>query len=77
MSADRFTHQVIDAEFADVGDQRRGDRRGRERRAPKRKFDTLFAATLVNHVATPEQPRLQGYTAPAKLRSGVVVNVEA
>lgn len=77
MSADRLTHQAMDAEFLDIGDQRRGDRRGRERRAPRAKFDTLFAATLVNHVAAPEQPRLGGYSAAEKLRAGVMVNLRA
>ncbi len=77
MSAERLTRQILDAEFVDIGEQRRGDRRQRDRRAPRARLDTLFAATLVNHITAPERPRCSGYAAAVELRPGVVVNVRA
>ncbi|HEX8901974.1 hypothetical protein [Vitreimonas sp.] len=70
--------QAIDAEFEDIGDQRRGERRQRDRRAASTKLDPLFAATLVNQIATPEATHTDGYaTAELKPRRGIVVNVTA
>lgn len=77
MSAARLTHETIDAEFVDIGDQRRRDRRDRERRSARATFDTLFAATLVNHVASPERARDIGYRDAPQLRPGIVVNIRA
>jgi len=77
MSAARL-QSVVDAEFQDLGEQRQGDRRTANRRAPRVKLDTMFAATLISHVTAPEAPRGNGYAAPVRaLRSGVVVNVSA
>lgn len=50
MSAACLRH-VVDADFIEIGDQRQSERRNAQRRAPRMKLDTLFAATLVNHVA--------------------------
>ncbi|MBC7769659.1 MAG: hypothetical protein H7124_12835 [Phycisphaerales bacterium] len=71
MSAARLT-PVLDAEFADIGEQRRTDRR-----APRLRLDTLFAATLVNHVTQGDVRRVGGYGAAPPLRAGVVVNLRA
>lgn len=76
MSAARLTSDVLDAEFIDVGDQRRGDRRARVRRSARGKIDTLFAATLLNQLA-PEPARQGAYASQPNLRAGVVVNVRA
>ena len=75
MSAPRLA-PVVDADFAEIGDQRRSDRREGERRAPRLKLDPLFAATLVNHIARAETPRARGYAA-AGVRAGIMVNLEA
>ncbi len=77
MSANDLKPEVIDAEFVDVGESRRRDRRAQDRRTVRAKLDTLFAATLVNHVAAPEAVCTGAYAAEQKLRAGVVVNVEA
>ena len=77
MNAARL-QSVMDAEFQDLGEQRQGDRRAASRRAPRAKLDTLFAATLVNHVTRAEAPRANAYTAPVfKIRAGIAVNVSA
>ena len=77
MSAARL-QPLVDAEFQDLGEQRQGDRRAANRRAPRAKLDTMFAATLVNHVIAPETPRAGAYAGPMlSLRAGVVVNVVA
>lgn len=64
------------------GDRRRSeDRRGGargDRRAPRRRLDTLFAATLVNQIARAETPYVNGYgQAWRGPRPGIVVNVSA
>ncbi len=78
MSAARLDH-VVDADFAEIGDQRRADRRTSDRRAGRLRLDPLFAATLVNQVARPEPPhRAHAYAAPGRLPPrGLVVNFEA
>lgn len=77
MSADGLKPEVIDAEFVDVGDSRRQDRRAHERRTERAKIDTLFAATLVNQVTAAEAFCPRAYAAKSKLRAGIVVNIEA
>jgi hypothetical protein len=78
MSAAARPAPVLDADFIELGDQRRTDRRGGERRAPRMTLDPLFAVTLVNHVSRSEtlSPR-QYVAAPRGPRSGIVVNVRA
>lgn len=58
-----------------AGDERTGrDRRASDRRGPRRPFDPLFAATLVNHVAPQAAEHTTGY-APAKTPPrGILVN---
>lgn len=57
-------------------DRRAANRRTGERRAPYRRLDSLFAATLVNQIATPEKPIPVGaYVEPRPTRAGLVVNV--
>jgi hypothetical protein len=75
MSASGPSH-VLDADFVEIGEQRRADRRAGDRRAGRARLDPLFAAILVNHVARPEPARRRAYAAPFA-RPGVVVNVEA
>ncbi len=62
----------MEAEFREVGEERRADRRGRERRARRLRFDSLFAVTLINQVATPEKPSPRVYAARRALRGGIV-----
>jgi len=55
------------AENLGESDRRGADRRSADRRAPRRRFDPLFAATLVNQIAATEEipPGLvKGYAAP-------------
>jgi hypothetical protein len=70
--------RVVDADFDEIGEQRRADRRGRDRRGRRLRLDPLFALTLLNHVAGPQPPRRRGY--PSTVRApdpGLVVNLEA
>ena len=70
--------RVYDADFEEVANQRHGaDRRCTDRRAAKQHFDTLFAATLVNHVASAETTRSSGYRAPSRLRPGIAFDLRA
>jgi len=57
---------------------RRGqDRRAKQRRAPHRPLDPLFAATLVNQLAAPETVYVQGYAEKPRLRAGIAFDLEA
>lgn len=57
------------------GDERTGrDRRASDRRAPRRPFDPLFAATLVNHVAPGAIDFTHGYPPPKSAPRGLLVN---
>lgn len=77
MSAARL-NPVVDADFEEVGDQRRADRRRDDRRTQRQRLETLFAATLVNHVLAPEKARATAYAeAQSRLKPGIVVNVSA
>jgi hypothetical protein len=64
----------LEADFEEAQERRSCDRRSGDRRAMRRQFDPLFAATLVNHVIPPEARRAGSYR-DAELRAGVVVNV--
>lgn len=77
MSAARL-NPVVDADFEEVGDQRRADRRRDDRRTQRQRLETLFAATLVNHVLAPEKVHNGAYAAPqGRLKPGIMVNVSA
>lgn len=70
--------RVYDADFEEVGDQRAGaDRRRTDRRYARQRFDTLFAATLVNQVAAAETTRISGYRPPRRLRAGIAFDLRA
>ena len=70
--------RLVDAEFEDIGDQRRSDRRSADRRAPRLKLDPAFAATLINQIAKPERVRLTGYVnEPTRLRPGIAFDLKA
>lgn len=61
----------------DTFERRTADRRTECRRAPRRKIDPLFAATLVNQIAPPEAPAAllaEAYERAPRLRAGVVCN---
>ena len=59
-------------------DRRGNDRRNTDRRAPRRRFDPMFAATLVNQIAPAEADVLRVYTEPpAPVRRGIMVNCRA
>lgn len=78
MSAAAATVHALDADFEEVGDQRRTDRRHSDRRAPRMKLDPLFAATLVNQIARKETTGIDGYAQPWRgPRPGIIVNVRA
>lgn len=52
--------------------------RAKQQRAAWRRFDPLFAATLVNQIMPPEAPPPQAYATPPRgPRCGIVVNVQA
>ncbi|MFT3727488.1 MAG: hypothetical protein QM759_06680 [Terricaulis sp.] len=70
--------RVYDADFEEVSEQRCGDdRREASRRAAKQHLDTLFAATLLNQVQSPETIRKFGYRTPQKLRAGIAFDLKA
>ncbi len=59
-------------------EQRRADRRGNEAGAQRNRFDPLFAATLVNHIAPAEVIYARSYGEAAPLiRAGFRVNLRA
>lgn len=67
----------MEAEFREVGEERRADRRGRERRARQQRFDCLFAATLINHVAPESRASARAYPSPpVPRRIGVAINLK-
>jgi hypothetical protein len=67
---------VVDADFEEVGEQRRADRRQSDRRGARVRLDTGFAATLVNHIAKPEKTLTTGYAAaPKGPRAGIAFNL--
>ncbi|MGQ0531132.1 MAG: hypothetical protein ACT4OF_00385 [Caulobacteraceae bacterium] len=69
---------ALDADFEEVGDQRRTDRRTVDRRAARVKLDPLFAATLVNQIAKLESASARGYVAARRgPRPGIIMNVSA
>jgi hypothetical protein len=75
MSAARS--HCVDADFEEIGDQRRGDRRKSDRRASRLQLEATFAATLINQITAPEAVPTRGYLPATELRPGVVVNLKA
>ena len=58
--------------------QRRAGRDGAETSVQRNRFDPLFAATLVNHIAPAEVSYARGYSEAAPLmRAGIRVNLRA
>jgi hypothetical protein len=75
-SADRL--RLVDADFEEIGDERRTDRRAGDRRAQRLKLDPAFAATLINQVAQPERVRPRGYASePKRVRAGIAFDLKA
>ncbi|MGD9979665.1 MAG: hypothetical protein AB7H66_17870 [Hyphomonadaceae bacterium] len=69
---------AFDADFVEIGEQRRTDRRASDRRAQRLKLVPMFAATLVNQIAKPEDAKFHGYTTAWRgPRAGVMLNVRA
>ncbi len=78
MSAARPAPAALDADFEEIGDQRRTDRRSSDRRAPPLKLDPMFAATLVNQISRGENTQTDGYGQTWRgPRPGIIVNVRA
>ncbi len=67
------------AAYQASGEDRSGaDRRAADRRAPRRRFDPLFAASLVSQIAPAETEFARGYPTPAQpVRRGRMVNLRA
>jgi hypothetical protein len=69
---------IFDADFEEIADRRRSERRHDQRRAPRQRFDPLFAATLVNHIARPEEVYADaGAYSHERDLLGIVVNLRA
>lgn len=78
MSAAARPAPAIDADFEEVGDQRRTERRANDRRILRFKLDPMFAATLISHVSGAQTPPADGYVRAWRgPRAGIVVNVRA
>lgn len=78
MSAAATPVHALDADFEEVGDQRRTERRKSDRRATRMQLDPMFAATLVNQIARAEMTEPDGYARPWRgPRPGIIVNVRA
>lgn len=67
----------VDADFEEIADQRRSDRRAQERRISRMRLDPLFAATLINHVAEGEAGAATSRYALQPPTSGAIVNLRA
>ncbi|HJS80044.1 MAG TPA: hypothetical protein VJ748_05425 [Vitreimonas sp.] len=75
-AADRL--RLVDADFEEIGDQRRSDRRQGDRRAQRMRLDAGFAATLINQIAKPELIQPTGYAKePNRLRPGAAFDLRA
>jgi hypothetical protein len=69
--------RIVDADFEEIGDQRRADRRrSSDRRAPRLKLDPAFAATLINHITPAERTR-GGYVPGKGPRAGIAFDLSA
>lgn len=68
---------VMDADFEEIGEQRRADRRRSDRRGQRARLDTAFAATLINQIAPPEQTHARYETAPRRIRAGLAFDLKA
>jgi hypothetical protein len=66
----------IEADFEEVADARRADRRQSDRRVMRQRFDALFAASLINQMEgeAPRAPRATAY-ATSRAACGRRVNV--
>ena len=74
--ADRL--RLVDADFEEIGDQRRSDRRSADRRAARMRLDPAFAATLINQIAKPERVQRAGYKhEPRRFRPGIAFDLKA
>lgn len=67
----------IEAEFAEVGEQRRVDRRGNDRRAARLRLEPLFAVSLLRHLLPAETPPARFASAAPAVRAGIVVDLRA
>jgi hypothetical protein len=76
MSAARL-RCVRDADFEEIGDQRRADRRRGDRRAQPLRLDPAFAATLINQIAPAETPRASYALARRSVRAGIAFDLRA
>jgi hypothetical protein len=67
------------SDLLNVPAQTRGqDRRAADRRAPRRRIDPIFAATLINQIAPPEAQSAFAYeTTPDAPKPGASINFRA
>jgi len=69
---------VTDADFEEVGEQRRGDRRQGDRRAARARLDPRFVVTLINQLAGPKALGTGRYGGePKRPRAGVAFDLKA
>ena len=60
---------------ASEGERRGGDRRAEDHRAPRRRIDPLFAATLLNHIEPASAEPVRAYAAPrTAVRAGIALD---
>jgi len=59
------------------GERRGWDRRAEQRRAPRRTYDPLFAATLVNQIAPKENAARGAYPTRRKPPAGIAFDLRA
>lgn len=73
-ASDWLTNETRDAGGETYGYERRAaDRRTGDRRAPRRRIDTLFAASLINQVKPQaEPPPMRPYADANKIRCGIL-----
>jgi hypothetical protein len=70
--------RLVDADFEEIGDERRADRRRSDRRAPRMRLEPAFAATLINQLSPAKQDHNAGYSLePKRLRAGVAFDLRA
>jgi hypothetical protein len=69
--------RLVDADFEEIGDQRRTDRRHTDRRAARLKLDPKFAATLINQIAPAETNRAAYVVEPKRVRAGIAFDLRA
>lgn len=77
MGEDRAS-PILDADFEPVAEQRHNQRRRTERRTPRSRLTTLFAATLIAHIVEPDsRPRGRYTPKSSEPQRGAKLNLRA